>query len=118
MLVLHSLLLMLVLDWWRAATPQSLGATIRAERSSFSWQRTFATQAHINYTVAQLEKQKAELDEKIAELNSKKKNPMTELGFAKSIGNSEAKKLKSALPDAAQQTRIMAFFADKCAYGY
>ena len=29
--------------------------------------------AHINYTVAQLEKQKVELDEKIAELNSKKK---------------------------------------------
>ena len=73
--------------------------------------------AHINYTVAQLEKQKVELDEKIAELNSKKKNPRTELGFAKSIGNSEAKKLKSALPDAAQQTRIMAFFANKCAYG-
>ena len=97
----------------------------------------------INKTVAELEKQRAEIDEtlsklnsrekaalgdtvtdleiqrvffdgRIAEMNTKKENIMKELPkFAKAISYSDANMLKNAVPNTTAQEEIMTLFHNK-----
>ena len=69
----------------------------------------------ISKSLAKLETEQAsaERNDMIADLNRKRKTLSEELGYPKSISNNDAKKLKSALPDIAAQTQIMATFAAK-----
>ena len=70
--------------------------------------------AAISDAVAELEKQRAERDEKIAKMNTKKENIMKELPkFAKAISYSEANMLKNAVPNTTAQEQIMTFFGNK-----
>ena len=64
--------------------------------------------------VADLEKKRAALDERIAELNINKENIRKELPkFAKAISYSDANMLKNAVPNTTAQEQIMTFFGYK-----
>ena len=64
--------------------------------------------------MAELKKQRAELDEKIANLNTKKENIIKELPkFAKPIPYSDANMLKNAVPNTTAQEEIMTLFHNK-----
>ena len=75
--------------------------------------------AHISQSLEDATKEPAspQRDDKIckleAELNLKRKNMNQELGYPKAITNSDAKELKSLLPDILAQDQIMATFASK-----
>ena len=64
--------------------------------------------------VADLEKKRAALDERIAELNINKENIRKELPkFAKAISYSDANMLKNAVPNTTAQKQIMTLFHNK-----
>ena len=77
------------------------------------WSTHAARSVEIGQENAHISKSLAEYNEKIAELNRKRKMLSEELGYPKSISNSNAKKLKSALPSITSQEQIMATFAPK-----
>ena len=64
--------------------------------------------------VANLEKQRAAFDERIAELNTNKENIRKEVPkFAKPISYSNANMLKNAVPNTTAQEQIMTLFHNK-----
>ena len=70
--------------------------------------------ARISNIVAELKKQRAELDEKIAKLNTEKENIIKELPkFPKPISYSDANMLKNAVPNTTAQEEIMTLFHNK-----
>ena len=70
--------------------------------------------ARISNIVAELKKQRAELDEKIAKLNTEKENIIKELPkFPKPISYSDANMLKNAVPNTTAQEQIMTLFHNK-----
>ena len=86
----------------------------RAEIDKILFKLNSREKAALGDTVVDLEKQRAAFDERIAELNTKKENITKELPkFPKGISYSDANMLKNAVPNTTAQEQIMTLFHNK-----